>query len=186
MAYEVMYPNPWGFGSAVNTGGITGSRSLVPYRHAGQGTMVGSGGTGLGIRGALRTMFGPTVGALWGMGEMGAAQKNEMDEAYDFATRRGLNLEDYITREGTRTAIDPSLWANPDITMPQGVAPFPGETIQETVNDDIHLDVGTGPGITPNVPRPGENWPGFGIPRALAETGFRLKGGPYYSEKFIT
>ena len=25
MAYEVMYPNPWGFGGAVNTGGITGS-----------------------------------------------------------------------------------------------------------------------------------------------------------------
>ena len=128
---EVMYPNPWGFGSAVNTGGISGSRALVPYAHAGQGTMVGSGGTGLGIRGALRAL---PIGSLYGIGEMGAAQKNEMDQAYDFATRRGLNLEDYITQEGTRTAIDPSLWANPDITMPQGVAPFAQEQIQETVD----------------------------------------------------
>ena len=81
-----------------------------------------------------RAAFGIPAASLFGISEMAGAQKNEMDEAYDFATRRGLNLEDYITQEGTRTAIDPSLWANPDITMPQGVAPFAQEQIQETVD----------------------------------------------------
>ena len=36
----------------------------------------------------------------------------------------------------------------------------------------------------PEIPKPGANWPGFGIPRAIAETGFRMKGGDYYSQKF--
>lgn len=61
------------------------------------------------------------------------------------------------------------------------LAPPPKE---EIINENIHLDVGNNLPIIPNVPRPGENWPGFGIPRALAETGFRMKGGPYYSQKF--
>ena len=61
-------------------------------------------------------------------------------------------------------------------------APPPKE--EEIINENIHLDVGNNSSITPNVPRPGENWPGFGIPRAIAETGFRMKGGPYYSQKF--
>ena len=61
-------------------------------------------------------------------------------------------------------------------------APPPKE--EEIINENIHLDVGNNSSITPNIPRPGENWPGFGIPRAIAETGFRMKGGPYYSQKF--
>ena len=55
---------------------------------------------------------------------------------------------------------------------------------EEIVNENIHLDVNNNLPITANVPRPGENWPGWGIPRALAETAFRMKGGPYYSQKF--
>jgi hypothetical protein len=72
-------------------------------------------------------------------------------------------------------------------TLPVTGTNYPGanKPVQEIVNEDIHLDVGPQrPIITPNIPKPGADWPGFGIPRALAETVFRMKEGPYYSEKF--
>jgi hypothetical protein len=72
-----------------------------------------------------------------------------------------------------------------NLTQDLGAATYRAPPLQEEIiNEDIHLDVGNNLPIVPNVPRPGENWPGFGIPRALAETAFRIKGGPYYSEKF--
>jgi hypothetical protein len=72
-----------------------------------------------------------------------------------------------------------------NLTQDLGAATYRAPPLQEEIiNEDIHLDVGNNLPIFPNVPRPGENWPGFGIPRALAETAFRIKGGPYYSEKF--
>ena len=68
-----------------------------------------------------------------------------------------------------------------DLGASNYLAPPPKE---EIINQDTRLDVNNNLPITPHIPRPGKDWPGFGILRALGETGFRMKGGDYYSQKF--
>jgi len=70
-------------------------------------------------------------------------------------------------------------------TLPVIGTEYPGANtpIEETVNEDIHLDIGPQrPIITPNIPHPGK---GFGIiPSGIMDVGRRFKGNAYYSEKF--
>ena len=132
---------------------------------------------------ATSTLLGPTAASLYGIGSMAQNKFKNWMGNYNLANENNLGLENYITLDGTTPVINEGqlLADTNNITMPDGVAPLS----KKGVNEDIHLDVGAQrPIITPNIPKPGANWPGFGIPRALAETVFRMKEGPYYSEKF--
>ena len=132
---------------------------------------------------ATSTLLGPTAASLYGIGSMAQNKFKNWMGNYNLANENNLGLENYITLDGTTPVINEGqlLADTNNITMPDGVAPLS----KKGVNEDIHLDVGPQrPTIIPNIPKPGANWPGFGIPRALAETVFRMKEGPYYSEKF--
>ena len=70
-------------------------------------------------------------------------------------------------------------------TLPVTGTEYPGANtpIEETVNEDIHLDIGPQrPIITPNIPRPGKG--PLGIPAGLMDLGRRFTGNAYYSQKF--
>jgi len=96
------------------------------------GGMGGASRFGLGaLRGAMST---PALG-VYGTAKMAEAQGDEMMNATRIAEEADLNLEDYITRDGTRISIDPNFYEAAGLNTS-----ISGDEIQKQVTETETID----------------------------------------------
>jgi len=91
----------------------------------------------------MGALMGTTAGGIYGAAKMAGSQGNEMMNAYNAANAAGLNLEDYIERDGTRVSINPEFYADEYAATPvdasglfgqEQISPRPSGVFPETEN----------------------------------------------------
>ena len=88
-------------------------------------------------------LFGPTAASLYGIGSMAENQGNAMMGNYNLANQNNLNLEDYITLDGTNPVVnegqllsDTNYFGAPtNIQYPGGNPIYPRQVYQDRIMD---------------------------------------------------
>ena len=104
-----------------------------------------------------RGLMSTPAAGIYGTAKMAEAQGNEMMRASDAANAAGLNLEDFITRDGTRISIDPSFYEAAGLNTSIG-----GDEIQKQVTETENIDPRGMRGISGEVGEYGDK-PGEGF-----------------------